>query len=229
MFKKLACCLVIVFLSFLVFDSFTYDADARSRGGSFSRSFSRSFSSSTKAFKSGSTKSGSFGRRSISTLRSESETINTQPTRSNTKFTSTSTKSGSFGKSSSENKVKFTKPKDYTITNKPTEYRTIYQDSPSFGTLDTLFLFMMFDSINNSKWFYNHQNDEDVKKFKAKLEEESKNNEELKAKLDKLNAEMEKMKENGEKVNENYISPEEKALADDEDGIFPQWLLNIFK
>ena len=122
---------------------------------------------------------------------------------SSTQYNDAYKKSGSYTKKSySDYKYRYYSRKRYS----PPGY--YYRSYRSFGIWDSLFLWMMLDRISTpqySRFYYSHSDDPDVRKFIEEARELSKENEELKGKLDVMEREVQTMKSNGVVADPNYI------------------------
>lgn len=234
--------ILLILFAFLFIATLSYECYAASRGGSFSSSRSSSgfksskSSSSSKSSFSGS-KGGSFSSSSKSGLSSSSPTVKSSSSSKSPSFSSQSiTKSGSFGFSaknesnkSSYNKsvnTKSTPVEKYrnsttykSNTPPPTTVQNYYSSQPSFGMWDTLFLYTLMsntgNNMNNSQWFYHHQNDEDVKKFKEEMKKMSENDVEMKIKYEALEKELSELKEKDIPIDPTYKSDIEKSVDEE--------------
>ncbi len=122
---------------------------------------------------------------------------------SSTQYKDAYNKSRSYTKKSySDYKYRYYSRKRYS----PPSY--YYRSYRSFGIWNSLFLWMMLDSISTprySRFYYSHYDDPDVQKFIEEANELSKDNEELKEKLDTMEKEVQTMKLKGAVVDSNYI------------------------
>ena len=85
----------------------------------------------------------------------------------------------------------------------------MYQTYPSFGVFDALMLYGLMSSMhhNDAAMFYHRQNDPGIQAYMAEMKEMSKDNAELKAKVDNLQKNMDEMAAAKVPVNPDYLPP----------------------
>ena len=83
----------------------------------------------------------------------------------------------------------------------------MYQTYPSFGVFDALMLYGLMSSMhhNDAAMFYHRQNDPGIQAYMAEMKEMSKDNAELKAKVDNLQKTMDEMAAAKVPVNPDYL------------------------
>ena len=83
-----------------------------------------------------------------------------------------------------------------------------YASQPAFGMWDAMFMWYMLDTISDSSsrdMYYNHQNSEGMREWRAEADRLAKDNQELQAKLTRLDAEMKTLEQAGVKPDPNFI------------------------